>query len=420
MSLTKARRAELEQELLATMDRVDALRLEHREAQRAAREELSRHEKKVRELRDLLSGREAEQTTIPGTETGTVKPRPAAPKKNAPGQTLADPVATRRRSNKFDGAGLDALCLRCCRPAGEHAGARCPPKKQPTFAEGGPHRSWKPTRGEITRWVADARARKVPTFVIEQTGIRTKAGIIAKYGERAAFEKGKPCPRDRDGLQSWERKPAKAKQPRLSPGGLIRWSEPTSAGVIVGKAGGKTYTITPYPDGGWKWDRPDGGGASPKGTSLDQVKGFCEGTARELATKAAQAVKPKRAARAGARMEDKPQWEKLNGEYIDQHPDTGLVMAPGPDGAWELRGRQGNERVSTLIGPIRDLTRALVCTYGELWAMAVKLAAAEPPRATAEELEEELCLDCGIAAGKPSKGCWECDHGRSKPQEAVA
>jgi hypothetical protein len=49
-------------------------------------------------------------------------------------------------------------------------------------------------RGEISRWVADRRARRVPTFVIEATGLKTKKQIVARYGENAAFEKGKPLP----------------------------------------------------------------------------------------------------------------------------------------------------------------------------------------------------------------------------------
>ncbi len=49
-------------------------------------------------------------------------------------------------------------------------------------------------RVEIHRWVADRRARRVPTFVIEMTGgLDTKKKIVAKYGE-ATFEKGKPLP----------------------------------------------------------------------------------------------------------------------------------------------------------------------------------------------------------------------------------
>jgi hypothetical protein len=48
--------------------------------------------------------------------------------------------------------------------------------------------------GEITRWVADNRARRVPNFVIEATGLDTKKKIVAKYGANAAFGKGKPLP----------------------------------------------------------------------------------------------------------------------------------------------------------------------------------------------------------------------------------
>jgi hypothetical protein len=50
-------------------------------------------------------------------------------------------------------------------------------------------------RGEITRWVADVRARRVPNFVIEATGLDTKKKIVAKYGPNASFEQGKPLPK---------------------------------------------------------------------------------------------------------------------------------------------------------------------------------------------------------------------------------
>jgi hypothetical protein len=49
-------------------------------------------------------------------------------------------------------------------------------------------------RGEMTRWVADKRARRVPTFVIEATGLDTKKAVVAKFGVNAAFAKGKPLP----------------------------------------------------------------------------------------------------------------------------------------------------------------------------------------------------------------------------------
>ncbi len=59
-------------------------------------------------------------------------------------------------------------------------------------AAAGPRRA---RRGEITKWIADNRARRVPNFVIEATGLDTKKKIVAKYGPGAAFEKGKPAPK---------------------------------------------------------------------------------------------------------------------------------------------------------------------------------------------------------------------------------
>lgn len=50
-------------------------------------------------------------------------------------------------------------------------------------------------RAELTRWAADRRARRVPTFVIEVTGLKTKKQIVAKYGDGVVFEKGKPAPK---------------------------------------------------------------------------------------------------------------------------------------------------------------------------------------------------------------------------------
>jgi hypothetical protein len=47
----------------------------------------------------------------------------------------------------------------------------------------------------MTRWVADNRARRVPTFVIDATGLDTKKKIVAKFGANVTFEKGKPLPK---------------------------------------------------------------------------------------------------------------------------------------------------------------------------------------------------------------------------------
>lgn len=52
-------------------------------------------------------------------------------------------------------------------------------------------------RVELSRWVADRRARRVPTFVIRMTGLDTKKQVVARYGAGAVFEKGKPAPRAR-------------------------------------------------------------------------------------------------------------------------------------------------------------------------------------------------------------------------------
>ncbi len=49
---------------------------------------------------------------------------------------------------------------------------------------------------DLTKWVADRRARRVPKFVIEMTnGLDTKKKIVAKFGADAVFEKGKPLPK---------------------------------------------------------------------------------------------------------------------------------------------------------------------------------------------------------------------------------
>jgi hypothetical protein len=59
-------------------------------------------------------------------------------------------------------------------------------------AAGRPRR--RPPRVEMTRWVADRNARRVPNFVIEATGLDTKKKIVARFGENASFEVGKPLP----------------------------------------------------------------------------------------------------------------------------------------------------------------------------------------------------------------------------------
>jgi hypothetical protein len=49
--------------------------------------------------------------------------------------------------------------------------------------------------GPITKWVADDRARRVPNFVIDATGLDKKQSIITKFGDGAVFEVGKDLPK---------------------------------------------------------------------------------------------------------------------------------------------------------------------------------------------------------------------------------
>ncbi len=79
----------------------------------------------------------------------------------------------------------------------EQAAASAPAPTAPsrTLRERCPGARGSRPRREITRWVADRNARRVPNFVIEATGLDTKKKIVAKFGENATFEKGKPLPK---------------------------------------------------------------------------------------------------------------------------------------------------------------------------------------------------------------------------------
>lgn len=68
-------------------------------------------------------------------------------------------------------------------------------------------------RQDLTRWIADRRARRVPTFVIEATGLDTKKKIVARFGVGATFEKGKDLPKPADPARAQEPKVVKAKGP---------------------------------------------------------------------------------------------------------------------------------------------------------------------------------------------------------------
>jgi hypothetical protein len=58
-----------------------------------------------------------------------------------------------------------------------------------------PRRRGRARLANMTTWTANKRARRVPQFVIEATGgLDTKKQIVAKFGEGARFEQGKPLP----------------------------------------------------------------------------------------------------------------------------------------------------------------------------------------------------------------------------------
>ena len=81
------------------------------------------------------------------------------------------------------------------RTINESVEARIRAESRPAGKDRHRGRAARPTaRTEMTRWVADNRARRVPTFVIEATGLDTKKKIVAKFGANAAFAKGKPLP----------------------------------------------------------------------------------------------------------------------------------------------------------------------------------------------------------------------------------
>jgi len=50
-------------------------------------------------------------------------------------------------------------------------------------------------KGAESVWVADNKARRVPTWAIEMTGgLKTKKAIVERFGPDARFEVGKPLP----------------------------------------------------------------------------------------------------------------------------------------------------------------------------------------------------------------------------------
>lgn len=73
--------------------------------------------------------------------------------------------------------------LSSMRAAREEKAAKATPKHVSTY------------KSDITKWVPDHSARRVPNFVIAMTKLDTKKAIVAKYGDKVTFELGKPVPK---------------------------------------------------------------------------------------------------------------------------------------------------------------------------------------------------------------------------------
>ena len=74
---------------------------------------------------------------------------------------------------------------------GARRGARREGDAAPRLAAG---RARRAQPALVEHWVPDRRARRVPKFVVEATGLGTKREIVARFGEHAIFEKGQPAP----------------------------------------------------------------------------------------------------------------------------------------------------------------------------------------------------------------------------------
>ena len=65
---------------------------------------------------------------------------------------------------------------------------------------------------EINAWTTDRRARRVPTFVIEMTGLDTKKKLVAKYGEDVTFRRGQPLPPTKPATPAVTAKPPRVRK----------------------------------------------------------------------------------------------------------------------------------------------------------------------------------------------------------------
>ena len=111
-------------------------------------------------------------------------------------ETLAFEIERRlEKLPKAAEAEARAMVLKLLMPPGQHDGAVATRPGEPTPKTTTRSRKRRRARGEeMTKWTANPRARRVPTFVIEATGLKTKKEIVAKFGEGEVFEKGKPLP----------------------------------------------------------------------------------------------------------------------------------------------------------------------------------------------------------------------------------
>lgn len=376
MTITKARRAELEAELLQTMDRLDALKVELREAQSENREQVKLHQQKLLEIRGILSGREGDQVAIPGTETGLVKPP-----KRAPARKLLPGLGPDTCGN----VGLDnSRCQLAAGHDGSHeaAGSNGHRVTWVTKATSRPVRAKaaaarqvvadaiekavdgivkRARAGEITRWAADARARKVPVFVIEMTGLFTKAEVVAKYGDMCVFEKGKPCP------QPLGKRPGDPKPKRKR-----TVYAPDDADIDV-KTGLPTH--------------------GPNGTKCPKSGGDW----RACPTCVAEVSRAKTTPVSETEVASIPWTELEDAAHGGSHAQIGgtewRVLEVMPD-RLVLESKSARERAWHKEG---------------VFASMAKVEAAVRAKADMAALANQ-CGACGIAADQPSPGCLECDH----------
>ncbi len=78
---------------------------------------------------------------------------------------------------------------------GGEAAPQIAASRAPAGSRGQSNRTRRSRNANLNAWVADSNARRVPTFVIEATGLDTKKALVARYGAGIRFEKGKALPK---------------------------------------------------------------------------------------------------------------------------------------------------------------------------------------------------------------------------------